>query len=115
MTGTLPTAISQLTRLTHLALSSNAFVGTIPTELGLLTNLNVLAMSGNKLTGFVPSEIGELSHLGIAEFHYHPLSPPVPPKACALGIEILMSFKKETYEGEGFNSGSNVVYSDGCT
>ena len=65
--GTLPTTLGQLTTLTELYLSSNAFTGSIPLQLVGLPKIKTLDLSLNKLDGALPlpfSSSIETLHLG---------------------------------------------------
>ena len=86
LTGTLPSALGDLTGLTNLNIacrnidSNNAYTlcdtqtitdglltkglhGSIPDELGKLANLQSLSLQGNRLTGSIPDELGSLTAL----------------------------------------------------
>jgi len=86
--GTIPTEISFLSNLDHLALRSNSLIGSLPSELGIfqttrtmelwnnsisgsiptelfsLSSLEYLALFGNRITGTIPTEIGMTSLIG---------------------------------------------------
>lgn len=61
--GIINPAVSALSFLTVLDLSSNFFSGSIPAELGMLTRLQQLSLSSNLYTGSIPSELGFLPKL----------------------------------------------------
>ncbi|XP_034920291.1 uncharacterized protein [Populus alba] len=63
--GTIPSHISNLTKITYLDLCDNHFTGNIPLEIGLLTSLNFLCFCENNLTGLIPTSIGTLKHLSV--------------------------------------------------
>ncbi|KAI5566639.1 hypothetical protein BDE02_13G034100 [Populus trichocarpa] len=63
--GTIPSHISNLTKITNLDLSDNHFTGNIPHEIGLLTSLNFLYLHENNINGLIPVSIGTLKHLSI--------------------------------------------------
>jgi hypothetical protein len=54
-----------------LSLGINALTGTIPTELGLLTKLTLLDLSENQLTGTVPTSLASLPLLGKSLFNHY--------------------------------------------
>jgi RHS repeat-associated protein len=58
--GPIPSALGNLTKLTHFYLSGNKINGSIPSTLGNLTNLLYLFLDGNQLTGTIPSSLGNL-------------------------------------------------------
>ena len=62
ISGTIPPELGQLTKLSHLNLSSNQLTGPIPPELGQLTNLRVIYLFDNQLTS-IPPELGQLTKL----------------------------------------------------
>jgi Leucine-rich repeat (LRR) protein len=55
ITGSIPTAIAQLTQLTVLDLSNNALTGSIPTQLNSIPNLKYVILNNNLLSGNYPS------------------------------------------------------------
>ncbi|CAB9521181.1 LRR receptor-like serine threonine-protein kinase At4g08850-like [Seminavis robusta] len=63
LTGTIPTEVALLTKLTTLWLSSNDLTGPIPTELSRLTELITLDLDFNQLTGPLPTGLGSLTEL----------------------------------------------------
>jgi hypothetical protein len=63
-TGTLPTELGNLSRLTQLTLIQTR-VGTIPTELGNLEDLTLLVIINCVLTGTIPTELGRLNNVAI--------------------------------------------------
>ena len=77
--GTIPSELGQLTALTDLRLSNNAFTGTIPSELGQLTEMrHQLHLEYNLLTGPIPSELGQLTALYWMFLHGNSLTGPIP-------------------------------------
>ena len=60
LSGTIPTALGQLTHLTTLSLQNNDLSGTIPTQLENLTGLTRLDLSRNDLSEPHSDTIGEL-------------------------------------------------------
>jgi hypothetical protein len=67
LTGTLPSAISRMTRLETLWLSNNPISGTVPTEIGLLTGLKSLSLRNTFVNGTMPREICDLPLLETLE------------------------------------------------
>ena len=61
--SSIPSALGQLTGLTHLDLRNNQLSGSIPPELGRLTRLTHLLLDANDLTGSIPPELGRLTSL----------------------------------------------------
>ena len=69
LSGSIPTELGELTKLTRLDLGGSRLTGPIPTELGDLSNLVSLYLSSNQLLGAVPVELGKppnLEHLFLA-------------------------------------------------
>ena len=62
-TGTIPTELGLLTKLTFLSLSVNSLSGTIPTQLMNLDKIVSLGIRGSSLTGSIPTEIAKLRKL----------------------------------------------------
>lgn len=56
-TGTLPTGVLQLNKLTSLELDGNQLEGTLPDKLFEMTNLRSLELRSNKFTGTVPTSL----------------------------------------------------------
>jgi hypothetical protein len=63
LTGSIPTGLGSLTKLTYLYLYSNQLSGSIPTGLGNLTKLEWLLLDNNQLTGSIPPQMGSLTQL----------------------------------------------------
>eukprot|EP01041_Mallomonas_annulata_P010494 gene10494-21891_t len=60
MTGTLPSAIGDMSSLTVLSTGINPMRGSIPSELGKLTKLTSIKFLSSKLTGTIPSSMSSL-------------------------------------------------------
>lgn len=63
LSGNIPEALGNLTKLNWLSLNFNRLTGNIPTTLGNLTKLTGLGLEGNLLTGTIPEELGNLTKL----------------------------------------------------
>lgn len=57
LSGTIPSEIGQLSKLTMLDLGKNRLAGTIPSALGNLSELEWFSIFGNNLSGLVPSPL----------------------------------------------------------
>ena len=63
LSGRMPAALGNLSRLRQLDLVDNAIAGPIPAAIGNLSRLEDLRLTFNPLTGEIPAEIGKLSNL----------------------------------------------------
>ncbi|KAL1221492.1 putative LRR receptor-like serine/threonine-protein kinase [Cardamine amara subsp. amara] len=63
LTGSLPPAIGNLTRMQWMTFGINALSGPLPKEIGLLTDLRLLGISSNNFSGSLPAEIGSCTKL----------------------------------------------------
>ena len=90
LTGSIPSELASLDKLTGLDIRGNQLSGSIPPELGRLQNLEVLQLHGNKLSGSIPPELGLLSNLGQLFLHSNQLDGSIPPElAQLLNLETL--------------------------
>ena len=69
LTGTIPAALGNMTELFFLGLANNSLTGTVPAALGNMTNLEDLYLHGNRLTGMLPSSLTNLQQLYFFWFH----------------------------------------------
>ena len=63
LSGSIPSALGQLSYVTSIDLSLNKLNGTVPSTLGLLSQLSSLKLDNNHLTGLVPAAINSMSSL----------------------------------------------------
>ena len=84
LTGPIPSEIVNLTNLTYLDLSYNQHTDSIPPEISNLTNLTKLILENNQLTGSIPSEIGNLTNLGRLKLNDNELYGQIPDSICGL-------------------------------
>ena len=80
LSGAIPPALGQLSRLERLDLGANELSGAIPPELGGLTSLQVLDLSDNELSGEIPPALGGLSQLRWLLLRTNELSGGIPPE-----------------------------------
>ena len=78
ISGKIPAAIKNLTKLESLWMENNQLEGSIPSEIGNLFNLQQLYLSDNQLIGSIPSEIGNLSEIQSIVLRNNQLSGDVP-------------------------------------
>ncbi|KAF8377295.1 hypothetical protein HHK36_030670 [Tetracentron sinense] len=78
LSGTIPTHIGNLSKLTILFLDRNQLRGSIPREAGNLMNLNELSLSTNLLTGSIPFTLGNLTNLSFLYLWNNKLSGSIP-------------------------------------
>ncbi|XP_043715005.1 DNA damage-repair/toleration protein DRT100-like [Telopea speciosissima] len=78
LAGSIPTSISNLTRLRRLALSENSFAGEIPTSIGSLFALEELYLDHNQLLGPIPASFKGLASLKRLELQGNKLSGELP-------------------------------------
>ena len=90
LSGPIPPELARLSHLRRLDLYGSDVTGTIPPELGDLSRLEHLDLSANHLTGAIPSELGRLSRLNWVSLSRNSLTGPIPPEFGNLaGLEAL--------------------------
>ena len=108
LTGPIPSAIGELTELTHLFLQFNAFKGPIPNAIGELTKLTYLDLVNNALTGRIPSAIGELTKLGYLNLANNALTGPIPSAIGELTSLTYLSLMNNEITGGGGGGAGEV-------
>ncbi|KAM7515145.1 hypothetical protein LguiA_004728 [Lonicera macranthoides] len=63
LNGSIPSSISNASKLTIIDMASNSFIGFIPNTLGNLSSLTSLVLDSNELVGFIPATLGTLENL----------------------------------------------------
>ena len=99
LTGTIPTALSDLPKLQWLNLYGNSLNGTIPKELGTLSNLTWLDLAANRLSGSIPKELGNLAKLQGLMLHFNGLSGPIPKELGSLANLEWLSLSSNRLSG----------------
>ncbi|WCJ26498.1 Leucine-rich repeat protein kinase family protein [Euphorbia peplus] len=74
LSGKLPVALGNLTKLRTLSLGFNAFSGPIPSELGNLASLQYLYLQGNLFSGEIPEFLFDLKNLVQVNLGYNNFS-----------------------------------------
>jgi Leucine-rich repeat (LRR) protein len=78
LSGSLPTALGNLSQLQSLYLYRNNLTGSIPSQLGNLQSLGVLSLGENRLSGSLPISLGNLSRLMVIDLRVNQLSGNIP-------------------------------------
>nr|GLL48816.1 MDIS1-interacting receptor like kinase 2-like [Ipomoea trifida] len=78
LSGDIPVAVSNLTRLRRFSLSRNSFTGSIPGSIGSLLYLQELFLDNNRLTGSIPPSFNGLVRLKRLELQNNNLSGELP-------------------------------------
>ncbi|KAI3889363.1 hypothetical protein MKX03_024454 [Papaver bracteatum] len=78
LSGSIPSQIGSLSKLTHFDLSKNKFSRHIPLEIEFLTNISLLDLSENQISGSIPASICNLSNLNTLYLHTNKLSGYIP-------------------------------------
>jgi hypothetical protein len=92
LTGSIPTQLGSLMKLSVLALQSNQLTGAIPASLGDLVTLSRLDLSFNHLFGSVPSKLADAPLLEALDLRNNTLSGSVPAGKVAITTHITCSF-----------------------
>lgn len=72
-----------------LQLCYNQFTGSIPTQLGSLQKLSVLALQYNQLSGAIPASLGDLRTLARLDLSSNRLFGSIPAKIADAPLEVL--------------------------
>lgn len=72
-----------------LQLCYNQFTGSIPTQLGSLKKLSVLALQYNQLSGAIPASLGDLRTLARLDLSSNRLLGSIPAKIADAPLEVL--------------------------
>ncbi|MHB0968262.1 MAG: leucine-rich repeat domain-containing protein [Thermoanaerobaculia bacterium] len=78
LSGSIPSTVGNLRLLRYFYLAENDLTGSIPSSLGTLSNLEELYLNNNALSGPLPSSLGSLSKLQILSLDYNSISGPIP-------------------------------------
>ena len=78
LSGSIPSELGNLDKVTSLRLAGNDLSGPIPAELGNLDSVTLLYLQSNRLSGSIPSALGNLSTLETFWVRYNDLSGSIP-------------------------------------
>jgi hypothetical protein len=81
ISGNIPEAVGQLTKLIDLDLDDNALTGTLPNALYGITSLRAIDLNDNNLEGELSDAIGSLQNLEVLQLEYNMFSGPLPTDA----------------------------------
>lgn len=76
--GSLPAALSNLTRLTKLQITATSLWGSIPEEMANLKNLSIIHLDSNRLSGTLPPSLANMSGLRYFSVKGNTLSGSIP-------------------------------------
>jgi hypothetical protein len=99
LSGSLPTSIGQLVRLTRLAIYRNGFGGAIPTQFCELTNLENLAIDRNAISGVLPTCIGRLTNVHVLFASNNRISGSIPSQLALLTRLDALSIENNAFSG----------------
>ncbi|KAF3455555.1 hypothetical protein FNV43_RR00187 [Rhamnella rubrinervis] len=94
LSGSIPSTIGNLSKLSDLELGFNNINGSIPKEVGQLSSLKRLSLSNNHISGSIPSSIGNLTNLEVFEIYDNSLTDYLPENMC-LGGKLKRKVPKE--------------------
>ena len=99
LSGPLPPAVGDLSKLEILLLNNNAVTGPFPDELGKLANLVRLNLAYNQLDGSVPAQLGDLDRLQNISLAYNDLSGNIPVEIGQMTDLLAVEFVSNTLDG----------------
>ena len=82
-----------------LQLCYNQFTGSIPTEMGSLEKLSVLTLQSNHLTGAIPASLGGLGMLMRLDLSYNHLFGSIPTKVADAPLLEFLDIRNNTLSG----------------
>ncbi|KAL2642055.1 hypothetical protein R1flu_009642 [Riccia fluitans] len=99
LSGSIPQELGQLQNLEELDLARNALSGSIPSVLSNCSKLFFMALYANTLTGPIPEEFGQLERLQILLLENNHLSAPIPPSLGNCSNLFDMNLHRNTLTG----------------
>lgn len=78
ITGTIPSAVSSLTKLEYFDIDDSELTGPLPDELYTLSNLIAIDLNANQLTGTLSGDVGSISGLQVLQLENNMMGGPLP-------------------------------------
>ena len=100
LTGSIPTALGNLSELRHLDLMGNDLTGSIPNRLGNLSKLTKLLLGTNSLSGTIPPGISGLSNLSMLRLDYNSLTGSIPASLVDIGHLFYLGLSDNNFRCE---------------
>ena len=97
MSGPIPSAFQNKSKLVTLNLRDNCLTGNIPSWIGRLSSLSILLLRENLLEGRIPSQVCHLQNLSMLDLSYNRFSGPIP--HCLSNITFEASVQGPHLEG----------------
>jgi hypothetical protein len=113
ISGTIPSTVGQLTKMSFFWLFNNTISGTIPSTLVSMTKLYSIDISSNRLSGTLPNSLASIS---LFEFNaeFNQLSGLVDERACQLAIrDQTRPEQQSAWRRAAFASDSRLNSADG--
>ncbi|KAL0747979.1 hypothetical protein Bca101_029981 [Brassica carinata] len=104
LSGSLPSNIGNLRKLTTLNLMECGFSGEIPESIGSLEQLITLSLNSNKFSGTIPASIGRLSKLNWFDIADNKIEGTIPVSngTSSPGLDMLLETKHLLFDGNQF-------------
>uniref|UniRef100_A0ACD6AIS3 Uncharacterized protein n=1 Tax=Avena sativa TaxID=4498 RepID=A0ACD6AIS3_AVESA len=100
LSGPIPAAISNITGLNVLDISSCKLTGVIPSELGQMVQLTYLHLASNQLIGPIPASLGNLSRLGLLVLESNLLFGSVQATIGTINSLVFLSIADNNFQGD---------------
>ncbi len=99
ITGTIPSSITSLTKLSGLYLARNSLTGSLPPQIGNLTNLTTLDVGFNLLSGSLPSSLYNLINLTELDLWFNQFTGPLSPSIGNLKELVILFLRDNQFTG----------------
>jgi len=97
LTGSIPSGIANLTKLTDLYLAENQLSGILPVNIGNLKELIILTLNDNQLTGNLPESLGSCSKLNRFNVYNNQYSGEIPASLSNLSLIKNLNFSNNKF------------------